>query len=343
MPSLSDHDLTNLRALLVSWNFKPSHATTILRAYYERGGEPDLGSTRIGNELSKRLEAELPAMRSRVLKRHVAADGTTKLLIGFDRGGAVEAVLMPAYRPDRAAACVSSQIGCAMRCDFCASTKNGLERNLDAGEIVEQFLHLRREATQLGRRIASLAFMGMGEPMHNLGQVIAAIERISHPALGSLGRRHITVSTVGIVEGIDRLAESGLNVHLALSLHAADDATRAKIVPMTRRHQVRDIVDAARRYQARTRRVVTIEWCLLAGVNDSDDQAEKLAALLQGFRAHVNLIPFNPIGPGLSGTVYIRPGQERVERFMSILSSPTPATRAAMTSPRRVGNCVRCR
>jgi 23S rRNA (adenine2503-C2)-methyltransferase len=226
---------------------------------------------------------------------------------------------MPTSRPAIAAGCVSSQIGCAMGCDFCASTKNGLERSLTAGEIVEQFLHLRREAAASGRRLRTLVFMGMGEPLLNLEEVIPAIRRIADGAMGALGWRQITVSTVGIVPGIDQLAEADLNVHLALSLHAPDDATRAMIVPANRRYAVADIIAAARRYYECSGREVNIEYCMLGGVNDSDDHAAMLADRLDGFRAHVNLIPYNPIGAGVSGRIYIRPSDSRVVRFLEIL------------------------
>ena len=227
---------------------------------------------------------------------------------------------MPSHRPDRAAACISSQIGCAMGCDFCASTRGGLERNLTAREIVEQFLLLRAEARATGRRLRTLVFMGMGEPMHNLDHVMSAIERIAHPDMGSLGWRQITVSTVGIAPGIDRLADSGLGVQLALSLHAPDDATRAMIVPSNRRYPIAQILASARRYQQQTGRIVNIEYCLLSGINDSDEHARALAELLRDFRAHVNLIPFNSIGSaGISGRVYVRPAPSRVAAFLQRL------------------------
>jgi 23S rRNA (adenine2503-C2)-methyltransferase len=260
-----------------------------------------------------------------VITQHRATDGTIKLLVGFDGGagrggGAVESVLMPTGRQGVAAGCVSSQIGCAMGCDFCASTKEGLERNLEAGEIVEQFLHLKRAATESARRLRTIVFMGMGEPLANFDNVVAAIRRIADPLLGGLGWRQVTVSTVGIVPGIDRLTEADLNVHLALSLHAPDDATRAQIVPANRRYPVADIIAAAKRYYARSGREVNVEYCLLGGVNDSDEHARTLAELLNDFRAHVNLMPYNPIGgAGLSGRIYVRPGDERVIRFLQIL------------------------
>jgi 23S rRNA (adenine2503-C2)-methyltransferase len=206
-----------------------------------------------------------------------------------------------------------------MGCDFCASTRNGLERNLTAGEIVEQFLHLRMAARAINRRLKTLVFMGMGEPMLNLDAVMDAIRRIGEPRTGGIGWRQMTVSTVGIVPGIDRLADAELNVHLALSLHAPDDATRSKLVPSNRRYPVDEVMAAARRFEARTRRIPTIEYCMLAGINDSDDQAHLLAELMANFRGHVNLIPYNAIGAGVSGITYTRPSRERLIAFLTIL------------------------
>ncbi len=276
---------------------------------------------------NRRMPASIQVGRSRVLLRQRSGDGTLKLLIEFDGGGAVECVLMPSHRPDRAAACVSSQIGCAMGCDFCASTRNGLERNLSDHEMVEQFQHLAHEAASLGRRIRSLVFMGMGEPMHNLDAVMAAIQRIAR----DIGYRNITVSTVGIVPGIDRLADADLGVHLAVSLHAPDDETRSRLVPTNRRWNVADIIDAAKRFQHRTGRPINIEYCLLEGINDSDEQAVLLANLLAGWRVHVNLVPYNSIGSGLSGRIYARPSLNRIDRFSSVLRENKVVTHTRVT------------
>jgi 23S rRNA (adenine2503-C2)-methyltransferase len=317
--SFVDFDLPSLADALERGGFKPSHAGPLLRAFYAGAGEIDFSKLKVGPRVEAWVRREIPFRRSMVRTRVESADGTTKFLVAFPDGGAVETVLMPGYRPDRAAGCVSSQIGCAMGCDFCASTKRGLERNLEAGEIVEQFLHLQAHAAGMGRRITSLVFMGMGEPMHNLDNVLVAIKRIAGPAMGGLGWRQITVSTVGVVPGIERLADADLNVHLALSLHAPDDETRARIVPVNRRYPVAEIMTATRRFAQRTGRVPTIEYCLLAGVNDSDEHAHRLAKLVEGFRAHVNLIPYNWVGAGLSGVVYRRPPEVRVERFLHLL------------------------
>ena len=307
--------------MLSEAGFVASHARALLRHFYSRAGSIDFSQLNVGPRVEAWTRREILSFTSTIRIRTQSTDGTTKLLVGFPDGGAVESVLMPGHRPDRAAGCVSSQIGCAMGCDFCASTRRGLERDLEAGEIVEQFLHLKAEALGRGRRITSLVFMGMGEPMHNLDNVMAAIQRIADPAMGAMGWRQITVSTVGIVPGIDRLADADLNVHLALSLHAPDDQTRARIVPSNRRYPVAEIMAAARRFEARTNRIPTIEYCMLAGVNDSDDHARALCALMSGFRAHVNLIPYNWSGAGLSGAVYRKPDEERVNAFLEILRS----------------------
>lgn len=325
MLSLSDHSLDSLARRLIEWAEPPSHAGRILRAYYQSHGHPDFSTLPISRKLFARLSADLPPRPSRLLTTHTSADGTQKLLLSFDAGTA-ESVLMPGHRAGVAAGCISSQIGCAMGCDFCASTRDGFVANLSAGQIIEQFLHLRHHAAALGRRLQTVVFMGMGEPMLNLPAVIEAIRRMTHPSMGNLGAGRITVSTVGIIPGIDALADSGLRVQLALSLHAPDDATRLRLVPMNRRYSVDQIIAAARRYQDRTGRFVNIEYCLLNDVNDSPDHAHRLARLMAGFRAHINLIPYNPIGPALSGITYQRPTMERTEQFAQILMDNGLAT-----------------
>jgi 23S rRNA (adenine2503-C2)-methyltransferase len=190
---------------------------------------------------------------------------------------------------------------------------------------------LRQHAKTLGRRLATLVFMGMGEPMHNLDNVQAAVERIAATNMGNLGFRNITISTVGIISGIQRLAEADVGVHLALSLHAPDDETRQRIIPTARKFTIREIVAAAKAFQEKTGRIVTIEYCLLDGVNNSDEQASLLADLLEGFRAHVNLIPYNSIGSGLSGAIYRTPAVESIERFAGVLRARKVVTHIRRT------------
>jgi 23S rRNA (adenine2503-C2)-methyltransferase len=317
--TLSDLSVADLEAWLAAWGFKASHAGALLRAYYETGDETGWRDLLLPKGLTERLHDEFLVNRSEQVARQVAEDGTTKLLLRLADGRTVETVMMTDFREDRVAGCVSSQVGCAMGCDFCATTKTGFERNLTAGEIVEQFLALRRAAAAVGKRVQTLVFMGMGEPMLNLENVLEAVRRIAPNELGALGWRQITVSTVGIVPGIEAMAAANLNIHLAVSLHAPDDATRAKLLPMGKRFGVEEILAAADRYQAKTGRPVTIQYCLLKGVNDSPEQARQLAALVGARRMHVNLLWYNPTGLSLKGVAYKRADAEVGEAFVEML------------------------
>jgi 23S rRNA (adenine2503-C2)-methyltransferase len=319
MNTLADHTIETLGLQLAAWGCKPVHSRTILRAFYESGGEVDWESLTLPRELRLRAPLEMPLTPAEVVTRQVSADGTTKLLMRMGDGRAVESVLMPGDRPDRAAGCLSSQVGCAMGCDFCATAQGGFERNLTAGEMVAQFLALRREALLLGRRLQTVVFMGMGEPLRNLEAVLEAARRMADNRLGGLGWRQITVSTVGIVPGIDALTETGLNLGLAISLHAPDDATRAQILPTGRRYSIAEILAAVERYQLKRGHPVTIQYCLLAGVNDSLEQARELAEVVGSRRMRVNLLRYNPTGPGLSGRDYGTTSVEATAAFQAEL------------------------
>ncbi len=317
--ALADFDLASLGQQFVTWGYKPGHAARVLRAFYS--GDDFLPAVTEGlpRGLVERMRTGLAPSVATVVERQVATDGTTKLLLRLGDQRTVESVLMPGFRADRAAGCLSSQVGCAMGCDFCATTKTGFERNLTAAEIVEQFLALRREASALGRRLQTVVFMGMGEPLLNLEHVLAAVHRLADNSLGSLGWRQITVSTVGIVPAMDALTSTGLNFHLAVSLHAPDDATRARLLPMGRRFPIADILAAADRFQARRGRPVTIQYCLLAGVNDSLDHARLLAELIGTRRMHINLLRYNPTGLSLRGVAYEPSSDETAAAFASVL------------------------
>ena len=321
MTALADLEPAALAQQFADWGYKPSHAARVLRAFYE--GREIISSSAHGlpQGLVERLRTSFPTSAATLAARQVAADGTTKLLLRLGDGRTVESVLMPDFRSDRAAGCISSQVGCAMGCDFCATTKTGFERNLTAGEIVEQFLALRREASAVGRKLHTVVFMGMGEPMLNLDAVLTAVRRLADNALGALGWRQITVSTVGIVPGIDALTATGLNIHLAVSLHAPDDATRARLLPMGKRFPIADILAAADRFQASRGRPVTIQYCLLAGVNDSIEHARLLAELLGARRMHINLLRYNPTGLSLRGVAYEPSSDETAEAFAAVLRS----------------------
>jgi 23S rRNA (adenine2503-C2)-methyltransferase len=304
---------------VAAWGFDRSHAVRTLRQHYAAGTREENAAFLPPAALRTLVDA-LPSPAT-LIRRQEAADGTIKLLLGLTDGRTVEAVLMPDHDPARAAGCLSSQAGCAMGCDFCATGKAGFERNLTAGEIIAQFVALRREATAQRRRLRTVVFMGMGEPMHNLDAVLPAVERIADNRLGGLGWRQITVSTVGIIPGIDRLAGTGRALNLAVSLHAPDDATRARLLPPGRRFAIAEIMAAADRFQATRGQPVTIQYCLLQGVNDAEGHALALAELLRGRRMHVNLLRYNPTGTGLSGTVYAPSTDEVAERFAALLRS----------------------
>jgi 23S rRNA (adenine2503-C2)-methyltransferase len=261
--------------------------------------------------LRDRLEAALPPALAE--RSTMVGDGgdTVKWLFELTDGSRVETVLM-AY-PDRVTACVSTQAGCAMACQFCATGQAGFTRQLSAGEIVEQVVAATRAARP--RRLSNVVFMGMGEPLANYDRTWAAIERI-HGDLG-LSARHLTVSTVGIVPGIRRLAAEPLPVNLAVSLHAANDALRDELVPVNRRYPLEVLSGACADYVAATRRRLSVEWALIDGVNDRASDADELAAFVRPLGAHVNLIPLNPTpGYPVRGTP-----PERVQAFAEALGA----------------------
>ncbi len=228
-----------------------------------------------------------PVRSGRLLR---AADGTRKIEVCLKRGGSVETVLIP--EEEKLTQCVSTQLGCAVGCVFCRSGAAGLKGNLTAAEIVSQ-IHLAKSEHFPGERLRNIVFMGVGEPLHNLNAVLRALRLIEHPKGLDLSTRRVTVSTVGFVRGIDRLArETNGNVALAVSLHAADDATRRRLVPGVS-DNLQDIVAALARYPLPKRRRITIEYVLVAGINDSEADARRLVRLLAPLRVKINLLPLN--------------------------------------------------
>ena len=238
---------------------------------------------------------------------------TEKLLLRLSDGELVESVLI--CEGDRTTVCLSSQAGCPVACLFCASGQDGLSRNLSRGEIVEQFQALQRRASELGRRIGNAVMMGMGEPMLNLPNVLSALRVLNDPKGGGIGARHLTLSSVGLKKGIDRLREEGRQYTLAFSLHAPDDALRRELIPFDGALSIDELVEAARGYLQDTGREVTFEYVLLDGVNASPSQAFRLAERLRGVRCTLNLIPYNE-NPGLP---YRRPNPRQVDHFAQIL------------------------
>jgi len=248
--------------------------------------------TNVPKKLRERIAAELPTALTQQVRSISDGGDTVKYLWLLADGSRIETVLM--LYPDRVTVCVSSQAGCAMACGFCATGQAGFTRQLSVGEIVEQVVIAARDARVMGRRLANVVYMGMGEPMANLPAVWESVERL-HGAIG-LSARHITLSTVGIVPGIRALSEKHLPVNLAVSLHAANDELRDELVPINKRYPLDNLMEACSAYLEAKGRRLSFEWALIAGVNDRIGDAQELAALCRRFRlpAHVNLIPLNP-------------------------------------------------
>lgn len=285
VPSRYDTSREELDALLAG---EPRfRATQVWEGLYERGVGPD-AMTNLPGALRERLAEELlPALTAQA--ESVGDDGdTVKWLWALADGREVETVLM--HYPDRSTVCVSTQAGCAMACGFCATGQAGFERHLTTGEIVEQVVRARTAAAP--RRLSNVVFMGMGEPLANYDAVWRAVE-VLHGELG-LSARHLTLSTVGIVPGIRRLADEALPVNLAVSLHAANDTLRDELVPINRRYPLAALHEACEDYLRAKNRRLSFEWALIDGVNDRPSDAEELAAYARSLRAHVNLIPLNP-------------------------------------------------
>jgi len=286
-PSRYDVDRAALGALLEG---QPRYRVDqVWTGLHQRLAGPE-EMTDIPLALRRHLAEALPA--GLALATEATADGgdTVKWLWSLADGARVETVLM--HYPGRSTVCVSSQAGCAMGCGFCATGQAGFSRHLSAGEIVEQVVRAARRARDDGRRLANVVFMGMGEPLANYDATWGAIRRI-HGDLG-LGARHLTVSTVGIVPGIRRMAAEDLPVNLAVSLHSADDTRRDELVPINRRYPLAVLADACRQHVEATGRRLSFEWALIDGVNDQPRDAAQLADYARPLRAHVNLIPLNP-------------------------------------------------
>jgi 23S rRNA (adenine2503-C2)-methyltransferase len=257
------------------------------------------------------LASAVTVLTSRVVRRAESRDKTVKLLVELADGERIETVLIPAGK--RTTACVSTQAGCAMGCVFCASGLGGLRRNLTAGEIVEQVLHLQRECR---RRVTNVVFMGMGEPLANFDATLSAVRAMIDPRRLGLSARHVTVSTVGLPGQIRRLAATRIPVTLAISLHAPHDALRHHLIPTAAGTTIAEIVAAAAEFYDARKREVTLEYVLLDGVNDTNVCAEALARIAAQLRCNVNLIQYNPV----ESLPYNRPSLDRVESFAERLT-----------------------
>ncbi len=333
---LADMDPAERRTAVTDLGEPAFRADQLSRHYFTRLAADLDAMSDLSATARERLRSLLPPLLTEV--RATACDDgeTRKSLWRLHDGALVESVTM--RYPHRVTLCVSSQAGCGMACPFCATGQGGLTRNLSAAEIVDQVVQSARLLAPEGRRVANVVFMGMGEPLANIAAVETAIHRIVDPAPAGLGisARQVTVSTVGLVPAIDRLADFGRPLRLAISLHAPDDSLRDTLVPINARWPIAQVLDAAWRYADRVGRRISIEYALIRGINDSADQARALARLLRGRPVHVNLIPLNPT-PGSVWTAS-RPQDERA--FVAGLQAAGIATTVRDTRGREIaGAC----
>lgn len=259
----------------------------------------------------KELASAFSLETLRPVEERRSEDGTVKYLSRLEDGETLETVLIPTST--RKTVCISTQVGCAFACAFCASGLNGFQRNLGPGEIVQQVVRVERDLKN--NRVTHIVFMGMGEPMANYANLLQAIRILNAQGGLAIGARKITISTVGIVPMIERLSKEGLQLELAISLHAPNDDLRGQIMPVNRRYHVKELVHACRAYVRATKRLITFEYILMDRVNDEPVHAQELAVLLKGLLCKVNLIPCHPI-PGLP---FKRPSFQRMRAFEKLL------------------------
>jgi 23S rRNA (adenine2503-C2)-methyltransferase len=290
----------------------PMRARQVRRWIVAAGATAFEQMTDLPLRLRQELAREFVPLATTVHRHLISTDGTEKLLLRTRDGNLVECVLLK--EADRRTVCVSTQVGCGMGCVFCASGIGGVVRNLGADEILEQILHARNLLPN-GERLTHIVIMGMGEPMANLDALLEALQTATARDGLGLSARHIHISTVGIPVKIRRLADLGKQYHLAVSIHAPNDALRNRIVPTNEHTGLDDILQAADYFYATTGRQVTYEYVLLRDVNDRPEHAAQLGALLRGRQAHVNLIPFNNV----AGLSFGRPGQNALDDFVAIL------------------------
>ncbi|MCC7007271.1 MAG: 23S rRNA (adenine(2503)-C(2))-methyltransferase RlmN [Acidobacteria bacterium] len=302
-----------LEAAAVALGGKPFHGRQIFRWIHRRAADDFQAMTDLPAPMRSALAATHCIDRPIVDAEQRSSDGTTKFRLRLNDGRHIEAV----YIPDtpRQTFCISTQVGCAMACGFCLTGKMGLVRHLAAGEIVGQVEALAR-ATSLAGASFNVVLMGMGEPLHNYDATMKALRILGDPEGMAVPFRRITLSTVGVVPALERLAKESEIPNLAISLHATTDEQRDQLVPINRRHDLSALIETCRRFPLQARRRITFEYVLLAGVNDSPDDARRLVGLLNGIRAKVNLLPLNEA----AGIPFRRPSDDRVNAFARILA-----------------------
>jgi 23S rRNA (adenine2503-C2)-methyltransferase len=316
---LKDLSRLELGAFIQELGWKPYRADQIFAWIFRRGavdiGEmTDLAKTR-REQIGRSARISALILRREAVSR---ADGTIKCLFGLEDGQLIESVLI--REGGRRTVCVSTQVGCGLHCAYCATGDLGLKRNLRAAEIVDQVITMRR-MLPAGEDITNVVLMGMGEPLRNYRQTVKACRLINDPDGLAIGARRITLSTAGVVPGIDKLAGENMRLGLAISLNATTDKVRNQLIPLNRKYPVEQLLGAADRYARATRRPVTFEYVLLAGVNDAPEDALRLAERIRNIRCKINLIPYNQV----PGKPFRRSSREVAARFQELLYPRCPA------------------
>ena len=310
--SLFDLTDDSLGELLAGWKQPAYRSRQILEWTYRHGASAYEEMTNLPTSLRTNLAGELPLFTSKILSRQESSDGTVKLLLQWPDHATSECVLLP--DGSRRTACISSQVGCPVGCVFCASGIGGMQRQLSAGEIVEQAMRVSGLSRD-SERLSNVVFMGLGEPLANYDATLRALRTINAAWGMNIGARKITVSTVGLPGPMRRLADERIQVTLALSLHAPSDELRQRIIPWAQRVSIESLIDACRYYFDRSGREVTLEYILLGGLNDGEPHARQLASVSHQMRSNVNLIAYNPV----AGLPYRRPADDTIQRFLAAL------------------------
>lgn len=314
MQHLCEMTPQELKEFFVQQGQPSFHAKQLIEWIYQRNTLDWDQMTNLSKKLREDLSGQLRLTALEPVRIQESTDlQTFKFLWKLIDGSLVESVLI--ISGERRTICVSSQVGCPARCAFCASGKQGFFRNLRPGEIVEQILRTNQWLAAKGERISHVVYMGMGEPFKNFDSVVKSIRIITDADCLKLSQRRITVSTVGVVEGIRRFTEENLQVNLVLSLHAPNQHIRQKIIPYARKYPLEDILSAMDEYSQKTKRDITYEYTLIAGINDHPDHALELAHLLKNRQCTVNLIPYNPV----VGLRLKRPEKKAIKQFRSVL------------------------
>ncbi|MBR5152311.1 MAG: 23S rRNA (adenine(2503)-C(2))-methyltransferase RlmN [Clostridia bacterium] len=311
MKNLKDYTMEELEVLVKEELEEPKFRAKQIFTWLYRGVSTFDEMTDLSKSLREKLKEGYSTGSLAIEEKYVSSiDETRRYLLQLEDGNHIESVLMKYHHGYTI--CISSQVGCAMGCAFCASTRGGKVRNLTAGEIVGQVMTVQKD---LGERISNIVMMGIGEPMDNYDQVRKFLTIVNHPSGLNIGHRHISISTCGLVPQIRRLAEEDLQITLSVSLHAAKDAIRSEIMPVNRKYPIEELLGACKYYIEKTNRRISFEYTLIQGVNDTPEEARALLNLLRGMLCHVNLIPVNPV----KETGFRQGSKKSIEAFQHIL------------------------